>query len=88
MLREPFRPISVDAMAKTTTQARLKSLAKEPKVVRGNNSGSFSFGLRRYASKGPRRLFRLQERLLCPVFEPEAEQPRKILHLHVTGTTG
>jgi len=42
----------------------------------------FSFGPRRYASKGPRRLFLAQKCLVSPTFEPEVERPKALLHLH------
>jgi hypothetical protein len=41
---------------------------------------AFSFGPRRYASKGPRRLFLPQKCLVSPVFEPDVERPHAILH--------
>src|SRR3989442_15751219 len=48
----------------------------------GNNSGShFSFGPRRFASKGPRRLFVLQKCVMPPVFEPEVIRPNALLRV-------
>jgi len=41
----------------------------------------FSFGARRYASTGPRRLFMPQKPLMSPVFQPGVERPRAILRV-------
>jgi hypothetical protein len=41
----------------------------------------FSFGPRRYASRGARRLFVPQRPPMSPVFEPRTEQPRGILRV-------
>lgn len=49
---------------------------EEPGVSR-----HFSFGQRRFASKGPRRLFVPQESAISPVFEPEVERRRAILRV-------
>lgn len=45
-------------------------------------SGFFAFGARRYASKGPRRLF--IPRRSIPAFEVEIRRPRAILRLRST----
>jgi hypothetical protein len=47
----------------------------------GKESGApvFSFGSRRFASKGVRRLFVPQKCLMSPVFEPEVERPHTLL---------
>jgi hypothetical protein len=37
----------------------------------------FSFGARRYASTGPRRLFTLQECTVLPAFQPQAQRPHR-----------
>lgn len=47
----------------------------------------FSFGPRRYVSRGPRRLFRLQEGPLSPVYDPGTERPKAILRIQLDGTT-
>lgn len=40
---------------------------------------SFSFGSRRFASKGPRRLFVARNPLMSSVFEPQLERPHSLL---------
>ena len=41
----------------------------------------FSFGPRRFASKGPRRLFVLQKCVMSSVFEPEVKRPNALLRV-------
>jgi len=41
----------------------------------------FSFGSRRYASRGPRRLFVMQECAMYPVYEANPDRPRGILRV-------
>jgi len=44
-------------------------------------AAQFSFGARRYASQGPRRLFLPQAGHLLPVFEPAVARPRALWRL-------
>lgn len=69
------RPIFVNFKAKTDGgKDQRASQASQP-------CGLFSFGRRRYASKGPRRLFVPQKCLMSPAYEPEVERPHSIVHI-------
>lgn len=45
-------------------------------------TAGFSFGSRRFASRGPRRLFVMQECAIYPVFEASPDRPRGILRVN------
>jgi len=62
---------------------------EQPPENEQTNSGApiqFSFGARRYASTGPRRLFVPQKPLMSPVYAPEVMHPQTILRA-VHGTS-
>ena len=46
-----------------------------------NKAMHFSFGVRRYGSNGPRRLFVPQECAISPAFLPSLERPHAILRV-------
>jgi len=58
-----------------------KPARKTPTQAQTGASQPFSFGPRRYASKGARRLFAPQKSLISPAFELPAERPRTILRV-------
>jgi hypothetical protein len=45
------------------------------------SASSFSFGARRFVSRGPRRLFVLQKCSMSPVYEHEVARPNALLRV-------
>jgi len=54
---------------------KTRDAAKKTETPNSNFGRYFSFGIRRFASTGPRRLFQPQKCLLAPVFEPSLGRP-------------
>ncbi len=62
--------------------SKSRDKAEKPRRARAVEQGAspaFSFGSRRFASRGVRRLFVPQKCLMSPVFEPDVERPRALL---------
>ncbi len=70
-------PVKV-AVGKARNSKHKPAVARQ---MQEDNSFSFSFGSRRYASKGPRRLFVPQKCIVSPAYDPGVERPHAILRL-------
>ena len=70
----------VETFVKFTTKHKREASVNAP-VGAKDSAVAFSFGARRYISKGPRRLFLTQKCFVSPTFEPEVARPNSLLHL-------
>ena len=76
----PVQP-AVSSSPDNANSARHRATRSLPE----ENGTHFSFGARRYASSGPRRLFVPQEFSLPPIFEPGVVRHRPLLRAPPNG---
>jgi hypothetical protein len=80
LLHEFFMMMVVEVCEFMTKHKLIASAGSHDEVK--SQSVVFSFGARRFASKGPRRLFLAQKCLVSPIFEPGINRPKTFLHSH------
>jgi hypothetical protein len=84
MFPRRLRRTSVNAKSESprrTNELNGKPSNGDSRNQSGAGAAGFAFGSRRYASRGPRRLFLAQKCQMGPVFEHEAERPHALLRM-------
>ncbi len=78
---EFFREALVQLAVKNAAKPAMSAKQPLKEAAPAAKGAKFSFGARRYTSKGPRRLFVPQKCLISPAFEPDFEPPKGLLRV-------